>query len=124
MTRSKPLCQSSTPGKRPHNISAKRLELEALLARHDDRTWTVRQMREAVKGGTLIVNYVESLRNVGLVRFIGTNEAGHRMWVWHTSSIRPERETAPTVALPRMHVNAAMPNGDAAYWRAALRWGR
>ncbi len=116
---------TATATRRPANISATRLELEALLAANDTRTWTVRQMRRAMGGATTVANYVESLRGAGLIRLVGTDEAtSQRLWVWHTSSIRATRATLPTMAQPRVYVNAAMPNGTADYWRAALSWGR
>jgi hypothetical protein len=69
-------------------------------------------------------NHFEGMRVAGKVRLISIDKCGHRAWVWHTSSIRAERPEKPTVAGPRSHVNAAMPNGDAAYWARALSWGQ
>lgn len=124
MMRSTPLCKQHKDAARSPRVSAKRLELEAFLSRNLDRTWTLKQMREHVDGGPLLANYVETLRNSGKVRLIGLDEAGHRMWVWHTSKLQPERKSGPAVAGTRSHVNAAMPNGDASYWARAMSWGR
>jgi hypothetical protein len=124
MKRLTPICKQKPAAPASNRISAARLALEDLLSKNDDRTWTLKQMRQRLDGGKHMSNYVESLRAVGKLRLIGVDDAGHRQWVWHTSCIRPERENKPTVAGPRSHVNAAMPNGDAAYWARALSWGR
>lgn len=110
-------------GDRSLRMSANRKLIEKVLAESTNRTWTVAQIKKEIVNSVTVPNYVESMRNVGLLRFIRKDERGHSVYAWHTSSIQPERSRADVVP-PRVYVNSTMPNGDTAYWQRAMSWGR
>lgn len=110
-------------GDRGARMSANRKLIEKVLAESTHRTWTVAQIKKEIVNSVTVPNYVESMRNVGLLRFIRKDERGHSVYAWHTSNIHPERTRADVVP-PRVYVNSTMPNGDTAYWQRAMSWGR
>lgn len=110
-------------GDRGARMSANRKLIEKSLAESTHRTWTVAQIKKEIVNSVTVPNYIESMRNIGLLRFICKDERGHSVYAWHTSSIQPERSRADVVP-PRVYVNSTMPNGDTAYWQRAMSWGR
>lgn len=110
-------------GDRSLRMSANRKLIEKVMAESTHRTWTVAQIKKEIVNSVTVPNYVESMRNVGLLRFICKDERGHSVYAWHTSSIQPERSRADVVP-PRVYVNSTMPNGSQEYWQRAMSWGR
>ena len=110
-------------GDRGARMSANRKLIEKVLAESTHRTWTVAQIKKEIVNSVTVPNYIESMRNVGLLRFIRKDERGHSVYAWHTSSIQPERTRADVVP-PRVYVNSTMPNGSQEYWQRAMSWGR
>lgn len=110
-------------GDRTLRMSANRKLIEKVLAESTHRTWTVAQIKKEIVNSVTVPSYIESMRNVGLLRFIRKDERGHSVYAWHTSSIQPERSRADVVP-PRVYVNSTMPNGSQEYWQRAMSWGR
>ena len=110
-------------GDRTARMCEARKTLEKVLSESTHRTWTVAEMRKEILNVAATTNYVESMRKLGLLRFIKKDERGHSVYAWHTSSIQPERSRADVVP-PRVYVNSTMPNGSQEYWQRAMSWGR
>ena len=110
-------------GNRGERRSEARKLIEKTLAESTHRTWTVAQIKKEIVNSINVTNYLESMRNIGLLRYIGKDERGHSVYAWHTSSIQPERSRADVVP-PRIYVNSTMPNGSQEYWQRAMSWGR
>lgn len=105
-------------------ISQTRANLEAAMSADPDRKWTTTQVRKEICDVPHAANYLNSLCASGQARIIGTNKIGHNEYVWHTSKLLHKAERGSDVAGPRIYVNGSMPNGDAAYWKRAMAWGR
>lgn len=109
---------------RRNKLSENREALEAAMAADPDRKWTTRIVRKEICDVPHAANYLNSLCASGQARIIGTNKSGHNEYVWHTSKLRHATKKSDDVAGPRIYVNGSMPNGDAAYWKRAMAWGR
>jgi hypothetical protein len=105
-------------------ISQNRAKVEAAMSADPEQTWTVSKVRKEICNVPHAANYLNGMREAGLTRIIGTNQSGHNVYVWHTSSRRNIVEKPDGIAGPRIYVNGSMPNADAQYWKRAMSWGR
>lgn len=123
---------------RSANISTTRLDIEALM-KGTGQAYSSKMLADAV--GTTPHNasrILREMRKAGTARSAGTEpKHGKPMRRHHTAAApatppaRPAPQRAPgaeqaaqQVAGPRIHTNAATPNGSPEYWARMLAWGR
>jgi len=117
---------------RSANVSRERLDIEQFLEQRGPNTSTAQQVASGLQADLQTTR--RTLQRVaadGMAVNVGKDGA-FSLYVWHTHADewRAKAKTQHTpantekVAGPRIHTNAAQPNGSREFWARMLAWGR
>jgi hypothetical protein len=117
---------------RSANVSRERLDIEQFLEQRGPNTSTAQQVASGLMVDLLPTR--KALQRVaadGMAVNVG-KDGSFSLYVWHThaDAWRAAHGTtqapanADKVAGPRIHTNAAQPNGSREFWARMLAWGR